>query len=133
MDAPNREFALAGTLEELKAKGRLVVHGRKCFQEFLVRPNSDFSATMAHSRNVLWRAAKFSGLPVESNADPFTAVIRCTSSNGVENKTISKWARALRYVARCKEPVARFRTFMKEAGGVNACADRHAKYLGRIR
>jgi nitrite reductase/ring-hydroxylating ferredoxin subunit len=27
MDAPNREFALAGTLEELKAKGRLVVHG----------------------------------------------------------------------------------------------------------
>ena len=28
MDAPNREFALAGSLEELKAKGRLVVHGR---------------------------------------------------------------------------------------------------------
>ena len=28
MDAPNREFALAGTLEELKAKRRLVVHGR---------------------------------------------------------------------------------------------------------
>ncbi|MBV9248038.1 MAG: Rieske (2Fe-2S) protein [Acetobacteraceae bacterium] len=27
MDAPNREFALAGSLEELKAKGRLVVHG----------------------------------------------------------------------------------------------------------
>ena len=28
MDAPNKEFALAGSLEELKAKGRLVVHGR---------------------------------------------------------------------------------------------------------
>jgi nitrite reductase/ring-hydroxylating ferredoxin subunit len=28
MDAPNTEFALAGSLEELKAKGRLVVHGR---------------------------------------------------------------------------------------------------------
>src|SRR5437763_9981551 len=28
MDAPNREFALAGTLDELKAKGRLVLHGR---------------------------------------------------------------------------------------------------------
>jgi nitrite reductase/ring-hydroxylating ferredoxin subunit len=27
MDAPNKEFAFAGTLEELKAKGRLVVHG----------------------------------------------------------------------------------------------------------
>src|SRR6516162_7398263 len=28
MDAPNKEFALAGGLDELKAKGRLVVHGR---------------------------------------------------------------------------------------------------------
>src|SRR4029450_5820651 len=28
MDARNKEFALAGSLEELKAKGRLVVHGR---------------------------------------------------------------------------------------------------------
>jgi Rieske [2Fe-2S] domain len=27
MDAPNKEFVLAGSLEELKAKGRLVVHG----------------------------------------------------------------------------------------------------------
>ena len=27
LDAPNKEFALAGSLEELKAKGRLVVHG----------------------------------------------------------------------------------------------------------
>jgi nitrite reductase/ring-hydroxylating ferredoxin subunit len=28
MDVPNKKFALAGSLEELKAKGRLVVHGR---------------------------------------------------------------------------------------------------------
>jgi hypothetical protein len=27
MDAPNREFVLAGSLEELKAKGQLVLHG----------------------------------------------------------------------------------------------------------
>src|SRR6201997_4431971 len=27
MDAPNKEFAFAGSLEELKAKGRLVMHG----------------------------------------------------------------------------------------------------------
>src|SRR5262249_31392464 len=27
MDVPNKEFALAGSLEDLKAKGRLVVHG----------------------------------------------------------------------------------------------------------
>jgi len=28
MDAPNKGFAFAGSLDELKAKGRLVVHGR---------------------------------------------------------------------------------------------------------
>ena len=27
MDLPSREFVLAGSLEELKARGRLVVHG----------------------------------------------------------------------------------------------------------
>jgi hypothetical protein len=27
MDAPNKEFARAGSLQELKAKGRLLVHG----------------------------------------------------------------------------------------------------------
>jgi hypothetical protein len=27
MDVPSKEFVLAGSLEELKAKGRLVVHG----------------------------------------------------------------------------------------------------------
>jgi len=28
MDMPSKEFALAGSLEELKIKGRLVVHGQ---------------------------------------------------------------------------------------------------------
>ena len=27
MDVPSREFVLAGSLEELKAKGRVVLHG----------------------------------------------------------------------------------------------------------
>ena len=78
-------------------------------------------------------AFKFAELPFDRNADPFSAVIRCTSDDNADGKTISKWARALRYVARCKEPGTRVRAFMKEVGGVNACADRHAKYLGRIR
>jgi hypothetical protein len=85
------------------------------------------------TNRLLRHAAKFSGLPLENNADPFAAVIRCTSGNGVDSKTISKWARALRYVAHCKGPRTRLKTFMKEAGGVNACADRYAKYLRRSR
>jgi hypothetical protein len=85
------------------------------------------------TKRLLRRAAKFSGLPLENYTDPFTAVIRCTSGNGVDSKTISKWARALRYVAHRKEPRTRLKMFMKKAGGVNACADRYAKYLRRSR
>ena len=76
-------------------------------------------------------AYKFAGLPFDKDADPFAAVIRCTCDRGVDNKTISKWARALRYVAYCKVPQARLKAFMKQAGGVNACADRYARYYGR--
>ena len=84
------------------------------------------------TRKLLRHAFKFAGLPFDKNADPFTAVIRCTSDN-IDSKTISKCARALRYVARSKVSPTQLKTFMKEAGGVNACADRYAKYLGRIR
>jgi hypothetical protein len=83
------------------------------------------------TKRLLRRAVKFSGLPLENNADPFTAVIRCTCYDDLDNKTISKWARALRYAARSKEPAVRLRTFMKRAGGVNACADLYARYFGR--
>jgi hypothetical protein len=49
-------------------------------------------------------AFEFAELPLERNADPFTALIRCTCDDTVDNKTISKWARALRYAARSKSP-----------------------------
>ena len=78
-------------------------------------------------------AKKISGLPLENSADPFTVVIRCTCADRADSKTISKWARALQYVAHCKMPRTRLKMFMKKAGRVDACADRYAKYLGRIR
>jgi hypothetical protein len=83
------------------------------------------------TKKLLRHAFKFAGLPFDRNADPFTAVIRCTCADLAENKAISKWARALRYVARCKIPRIRLKKFMKEAGGVNACADEYAKCCGR--
>ena len=85
------------------------------------------------TKKLLRHAFKFAELPFDRNADPFTEVIRCTCADLADSKAISKWARALRYVARCKEPRIRLKKFMKEAGGVNACADGYAKYLGRIR
>jgi hypothetical protein len=83
------------------------------------------------TRRLLRRAFQFAGLPVDKNADPFAAVIRCTSEHSVDNKTISKWARALRYAAYCKRPRTKLRAFIKKMGGVNACAERYAIYLGR--
>jgi hypothetical protein len=83
------------------------------------------------TRKLLLHAFGFAHLSFDKNADPFTAVIRCTCDDDTDNKTISKWARALRYVARCREPRIPLREFMKKAGGVNACADLHARYFGR--
>ena len=83
------------------------------------------------TNKLLRHAFKFANLPFAKNANPFTAVIRCTCDDNADSKTISKWARALRYVAHCKKPRTRLKTFMKEAGGVNACADLYARYFGR--
>jgi hypothetical protein len=82
------------------------------------------------TERLLRHAFELADLSFDKNADPFTAVIRCTSGGAADNKMISKWARALRYVARRKEPGKRLKAFMKGAGGVNACADQYAKLKG---
>jgi hypothetical protein len=56
------------------------------------------------ANGLLQQASKLTGLAPDKNADPFTTVIRCTCDGTVDNKTISKWARALRYVAHRKKP-----------------------------
>jgi hypothetical protein len=83
------------------------------------------------TKRLLRRAFQFAGFPLDKNADPFATVIRCTCERSVDNKTISKWARALRYAAHCKVPQKRLKTFMKKMGGINGCADWHTRYLGR--
>jgi hypothetical protein len=83
------------------------------------------------TKRLLRYAFEFANLPFDQNADPFSAVLRCTCGDAVDAKTISKWSRALRYASRRKEPDMRLKTFMKEAGGVNACADRYARLQRR--
>lgn len=83
------------------------------------------------TKRLLRRAFQFAGLPFDESADPFAAVIRCTSERSIDNKTISKWARALRYAAHCKRPRTPLKRFVKKMGGINACAERYAIYLGR--
>ena len=81
-------------------------------------------------KKLLRHAFKFADQPLDKNANPFTAVIRCTCDDNADSKTISKWTRALRYVAHCKPPKMRVEAFMKSVGGINACADLYARYFG---
>ena len=83
------------------------------------------------AKKLLRHAFEYADQPLDKSADPFTAVIRCTCDDEIDSKTISKWARALRYAAHCKAPRTRLKKFMKEAGGVNACADQYAMCFGR--
>jgi hypothetical protein len=83
--------------------------------------------TRRKTSKLLRRASEFADLRFNKKPDPFAAIIRCSSDDSVGSKTISKWARSLRYVARSKKPKIGFKKFMKRAGGVNACADLYAK------
>lgn len=53
---------------------------------------------------LLQHAFEFGNVPFEEAANVFSVLIRCTCDNGVDNKTISKWSRALRFVAKSKTP-----------------------------
>jgi hypothetical protein len=76
---------------------------------------------------LLRHAFEFADLRFDNDADPFTAVIRCTCGNTADNKMISKWARALRYAAKRKPADMQLKAFMKHAGGVNECAAGYAE------
>lgn len=82
------------------------------------------------TKKLIRRAFKFAELPFEKNADPFAVVIRCTCEQQLDRKTISKWSRALRYGAQVKRRTP-LKTFVKNKGGINACADLYTKRFGQ--
>jgi hypothetical protein len=122
--------------EEAEAKQAFIASGEHPAVEIATPSStSNFQAVFAivehyrtrrRTNKLLRHAFKFAAQPFDKNADPFTAVIRCTCGGVADDKTISKWARALRYVSRCRKSDTALRTFMKIAGGVNACADQYA-------
>jgi len=69
---------------------------------------------------------------LRSTDEPFAAIIRCTAAPAkVDKRTRSKWSRVLRYAAQYKpvgEPLA---AFVRRKGGINACAARFSRCLGR--
>jgi hypothetical protein len=74
------------------------------------------------------------GRPVDHVPEPFAAIIQCTAdSEKVDYRTRSKWSRALRYTAECKRQSERLTSFIKRKGGINRCAVRFTRRLGRGR
>jgi hypothetical protein len=62
--------------------------------------------------------------------EAFAVVIYCTAPH-VDQKSRSKWARALRYAAENKPADESIKRFFKRKGGINVCASRYAEYVRR--
>jgi hypothetical protein len=64
--------------------------------------------------------------------EPFAAVIYCTAdSEKVDYRMRSKWSRVLRYAAEFKDLDEPLADFIKRRGGINKCATRYTRRLGR--
>ena len=69
---------------------------------------------------------------VPNIAEPFAAIIFCTADpKKVDYRTRSKWSRVLRYAAAYKDLDEPLRDFIKRKGGINKCAIRYTRRLGR--
>jgi hypothetical protein len=64
--------------------------------------------------------------------EPFAAIILVTSDPAkVDRRTRSKWSRVLRYAAEYKTNAEPLAAFVQRKGGINKCAARSARCLGR--
>jgi hypothetical protein len=78
------------------------------------------------------KALRLQHLGTFEHEDPFAAIIRCTSDAGkVDKRTRSKWSRVLRYALASKSHAEPLDQFIKRKGGINKCASRFARCLGR--
>jgi hypothetical protein len=78
------------------------------------------------------RALRLQRLEVSDREDPFAAMIRCTADPvKTDKRTRSKWSRVMRYAAAYKPESERLDHFIIRKGGINACAARFSRCLGR--
>jgi hypothetical protein len=78
------------------------------------------------------RALRLQRLEVSDREDPFAAMIRCTADPAkADKRTRSKWSRAMRYAAAYKPDAEALDRFIQRKGGINACAVRFSRWLGR--
>jgi hypothetical protein len=78
------------------------------------------------------RALRLHRLAVFDREDAFAAVIRSTADpTKADKRTRSKWSRVLRYAAEYKPGSEPLDQFIRRKGGINACAGRFTRCLGR--
>ena len=78
------------------------------------------------------RALRTQLLKVSEREDPFAAVIRCTADAAkADKRTRSKWSRVMKCAAAYKPDSEPLDRFVKRKSGINACAARFSRYLGR--
>jgi hypothetical protein len=71
-------------------------------------------------------------LDLPTTDEPFAAIILATADREkVDKRTRSKWSRVLRYAAEYKPSSEPLATFIQRKGGINECAARFTRYLGR--
>jgi hypothetical protein len=79
------------------------------------------------------RALHLRGYSSDREPEPFAIIIRCTSNpDQVDHRTRGKWSRVLRYAAEFKDLDEPLRDFIKRKGGINECAARYTRRLGRL-
>ena len=77
-------------------------------------------------------ALQLQHLDLPTTDEPFAAIIRCTADPAkVDKRTRSKWSRVLRYALEYKPSSEPLTAFVQRKGGINACAARFTRYLGR--
>jgi hypothetical protein len=78
------------------------------------------------------RALRLWCLDASGREDPFAAIIRCTADAcKADKRTRSKWSRVMRYAAVYKPDSEPLDQFVKWKGGINECAARFSRRLGR--
>jgi hypothetical protein len=79
------------------------------------------------------RALSLQRLDPFDREDPFAAVIRCTAeATKSDKRTRSKWSRTMRYAVAYKSDAEPLELFVRRKGGINKCAARFSRCLGRL-
>ena len=132
---PLKRTRFSSEFERLRAvsKQTFSSDNRMAVQTFLGAIFNQVSRWQAEDRleEELYRLLDSLKAPVPLRiGEAFAVVIYCTAPH-VDQKSRSKWARALRYAAANKPDDESIRKFIKRKGGINACASRYAEYARR--